>query len=253
MLLSPVILALLATTVIATSFISGIFGMAGGLILLGVLLMVLDVGPAMILFGATQAASNGWRAALWWRHVQWGLVWRFLIGSTAVFLVLRLVALYPDKAWVYIGLGLSPFIADVMPRKLTPDITRPGAPYICGAIVMLMTLLAGVAGPILDVFYQKSALDRRQVVATKAVTQTTGHLYRIVYFGSFAAGIGDGIPSAVFIGAIAFAVVGTTLAARVLEGMSNEAFRHWSRRVIMAVSLIYLGRGLWLLAMGSSA
>ena len=189
MLLSPAILAVLAATVIATSFISGIFGMAGGLILLGVLLMVLDVGPAMILFGATQAASNGWRAALWWRHVQWGLVWRFLLGSTAVFFALRLVALYPDKAWVYIGLGLSPFIADVVPKQLTPDITRPGAPYICGAIVMLMTLLAGVAGPVLDVFYQKSALDRRQVVCDKGRHADDGaslshHLLRIVYGGA---------------------------------------------------------------------
>ena len=248
--MSPVVLALLAATVVATSFVSGIFGMAGGLILLGVLLMVLEVGPAMILFGATQASANSWRAALWWRHVQWGLVWRFLIGSTAVFLALRLVALFPDKALVYIGLGLSPFIADVMPRALTPDITRPGAPYVCGAIVMLMTLLAGVAGPILDVFYQKSGLDRRQVVATKAVTQTAGHLYRIAYFGSFAVGLGDGIAWTVFAGAIAFAILGTTLAARVLDGMSNEAFRQWSRRVITAVSLVYLGRGLWLLAQG---
>jgi uncharacterized protein len=249
-MLSPAILALLAATVVATSFISGIFGMAGGLILLGVLLMVLDVGPAMILFGATQAAANGWRAALWWRHVQWGLVWRFLIGSTAVFLALRLVALFPDKAWVYIGLGLSPFVADVMPRQLTPDITRPGAPYICGAIVMLMTLLAGVAGPILDVFYQKSGLDRRAVVATKAVTQTTGHIYRILYFGSFAAGLGEGIGISVFAGAIVFAILGTTLAARVLEGMSNEAFRRWSKLVITVIGLVYLGRGLWLLALG---
>ena len=250
--MSPTLLVLLAATVIATSFISGVFGMAGGLVLLGVLLMVLDVGPAMILFGATQAAANGWRAALWLRHVQWRLVWPFLIGSTAVFFAMRLVAIYPDKAWVYIGLGLSPFVADVMPRQLTPDITRPGAPYVCGAIVMLMTLLAGVAGPILDVFYQKSALDRREVVATKAVTQTTGHLYRIIYFGSFSAGLGDEIGAHIFVGAIVFAIVGTTIAARVLQGMSNAAFRQWSRLVIMAVSLVYLVRGLWLLMQGTA-
>ncbi len=247
---SPLVLATLALTVIATSFMSGVFGMAGGLVLLGVLLLLLDVAPAMILFGTTQAASNGWRAALWVRHVQWGIVWRFLVGAAAAFVVLRWLQLFPNKAIVYIGLGLSPFLAELLPKALTPDITRPGAPYICGVVIMITTLLAGVAGPMLDVFYQKSGLDRRVVVATKAVTQTAGHLARIVYFGSFTATLDAGIPMWIFGAAIALAMLGTTLAARVLEGMSNEQFRHWSKRVIYSVSAVYGLRGLWLLVAG---
>jgi uncharacterized protein len=247
---SPLILAVLAVTILATSFISGVFGMAGGLILLGVLLVLLDVAPAMILFGSTQAAANGWRATLWIRHVQWGIVWRFLVGAAAAFVVLRWLSLLPNKAVVYIGLGLSPFLAEVLPKQLTPDITRPGAPYICGILIMITTLLAGVAGPMLDVFYQKSGLDRRAVVATKATTQTAGHLARIVYFGSFTATLDGGIPLWIFIAAIAIAMLGTTLAARVLDGMSNEQFRHWSKRVIYSISAVYGLRGLWLLATG---
>ncbi len=60
--------AVLAGSVLFTSFLSGIFGMAGGMILLGVLLAVLDVAPTMVLFGMTQAASNGWRCARWRRR-----------------------------------------------------------------------------------------------------------------------------------------------------------------------------------------
>jgi uncharacterized protein len=161
-MLSAGALATIAATVVATSFISGIFGMAGGLILLGLLLLLLDVGPAMVLFGATQAASNGWRAVLWVKHVRWDYVWRFLIGAVLVFVILRIIHLFPNKAIIYIGLGLSPFLADLLPRQLTPDITRPGAPYVCGALIMATTLLAGVAGPILDTFYQKSGLDRKR-------------------------------------------------------------------------------------------
>jgi uncharacterized protein len=221
------------------------------LILLGVLLLVLDVAPAMILFGATQSAANGWRATLWFKHIQWPIVWRFLIGAALVFLLLRIVSFLPNKAIIYVGLGLSPFLADLLPRQLTPDITRPGAPYICGAIIMATTLLAGVAGPMLDVFYQKSGLDRKAVVATKAATQTAGHLARIVYFGSFMATLDGGIPLWVFGGAIALAMLGTTLAARVLEKMTDADFRLWSKWIIRAISLVYLARGLWLLAVGT--
>jgi uncharacterized membrane protein YfcA len=249
--MSTLALWVAALTIPATSFISGIFGMAGGMILLGVLLLVMDVAPAMILFGATQAAANGWRAVLWLRYIDWAIVWRFLVGAGVLFLILRWVSVFPDKAVLYIGLGLAPFLADLLPRALKPDITRPGAPYWCGAIVMVCTLLAGVAGPLLDVFYQKSNLDRRTVVATKAVTQTVGHLARIAYFDSFASSFGGGIAGWVFAGAIALALLGTTAATRVLEGLSNESFRHWSKRVIQAISAVYLARGIWLLATGN--
>ena len=79
-MLAPFALAVVGITVFATSFVSGLFGMAGGMMLLGVLLVFMDVAPAMVLFGVTQTASNGWRATLWWRHVQWSIVWRFLVG-----------------------------------------------------------------------------------------------------------------------------------------------------------------------------
>ena len=240
-------LSVVAVTILATSFISGIFGMAGGLILLGVLLVFMDVAPAMVLFGAIQTASNGWRSALWLRHVNWGIVWRYLVGSTLMFLALRLVAVLPSKATLYIGLGLIPFAADLLPRKLTPDITRPGAPYICGAFIITLQLLAGAAGHILDIFFQKSQLDRKTIVGTKAVTQVTGHLYRILYFGSFEFAFDAGIPWWAYGAAIALSIMGTSLAAPVLLRMSDVGFRAWSRRLTMSIASIYLAWGLWLL------
>src|SRR4029453_13451951 len=63
--MSAVTIVVVAIVVLVTSFLSGIFGMAGGLILLGVLLIILDVASAMILFGTTQLGANGWRAFLW--------------------------------------------------------------------------------------------------------------------------------------------------------------------------------------------
>jgi uncharacterized membrane protein YfcA len=242
------VLAIIAATILVTSFISGIFGMAGGIILLGVLLIFLDVAPAMMLFGTIQTAANGWRAALWVRYVNWGIVWRYVVGSTLMFLALRWVAVIPSKAVIYLGLGLIPFAADFLPKRLTPDITRPGAPYICGAFIITLQLLAGAAGHILDVFFQKSRMDRKSIVATKAVTQVTGHLYRIAYFGSFVATFDENIPLWAYAVAVALAFCGTSLAALVLHRMTDEGFRMWSRRVTLSVSVTYLARGLWLVA-----
>jgi uncharacterized membrane protein YfcA len=246
-MLTPVALATLALAIPATSFLSGVFGMAGGIVLLAVLLAFLDVAPAMVLFGVTQVAANGWRMWLWRAHVKWRLVGEFLITAMITFAILKLISFVPNKAMVYIGLGILPFIANALPKSMTPDITRPGAAYLCGAVITFLNLVAGVAGSILDVFYQKSGLDRREVVATKAAKQSAGHLMRVFYFGSLAGVAEGGLPAWVFVAAIALAMTGTTLAAHVLEGMSNESFRHWSWRVIATVSGISILRGLWLL------
>ena len=239
-------LSVIAAFVLATSFISGIFGMAGGLILLGVLLVFLDVAPAMVLFGAVQTASNGWRAALWMRHVDWGIVGRYLVGSTTVFLLFRFVEFLPSKAMLYIGLGLIPFAAYLLPVRFTPDITRPGAPYICGAFIITLQLMAGAAGHVLDIFFQKSRLDRKTIVGTKAVTQVFGHLYRIAYFGSFAFAFDTALPWWAYAGALLLAIAGTSLAAPVLLRMSDIGFKVWSRRLTMSIAGIYLAWGLWL-------
>jgi uncharacterized protein len=247
-MLAPAALIVIALTTLATSFISGLFGMAGGLILLGVLLVFMDVAPAMVLFGTIQLVSNSWRATLWARYVDWSIVWRFLIGSTTTFLLLRSVAIVPSKAALYLMLGLLPFAAYMVPRRLSLDITKPGVPYFAGCLIIVLQLMAGAAGHILDVFFQKSHLDRKAIVATKAVTQVMGHVYRIIYFGSFAAAYDDRIPLWTYAAAIVLTITGTSLAAVVLGRMTNEGFRAWSQRVTIGVSVTYLLRGLWLVA-----
>jgi uncharacterized protein len=248
--MTPAALAVVGMTILGTSFISGIFGMAGGLILLGVLLLFMDVVPAMILFGIIQMGANGWRALLWRAHVRWDLVGRYLVGATASFLVMRLVAFVPDKAVVYIGLGVLPFAAELLPRHMWPDITRPWGPYICGAVIMVLQLLAGAAGHILDMFFQRSQIDRKGIVGTKAVCQTTAHLFRVLYFGSLAASLDGQLPVwAIGLG-LALAFTGTSMAALVLERMTDADFRMWSRRIVHAVAVTFLVHGFWLLAKG---
>src|ERR1700693_4191983 len=98
-------LALIAATILISSFLSGVFGMAGGMILLGVLLIYFDVTVAMVLFSIIQFASNGWRAVLWWRYVLWPIFFPYVAGAMLAFAALRLIAYVPDKATVYFLLG----------------------------------------------------------------------------------------------------------------------------------------------------
>ena len=76
----PRLAAHLPVVVGAPQPLAGLFGMAGGLILIGVLLTILPLPSAMVLHAITQMASNGWRAFLWRSHIQWRPVAVYLIG-----------------------------------------------------------------------------------------------------------------------------------------------------------------------------
>ena len=53
------VLAALAVAAVVTSFISGVFGMAGGMLLIGFLLVLVPVPVAMGFHGVIQIAANG--------------------------------------------------------------------------------------------------------------------------------------------------------------------------------------------------
>ena len=63
--MTPFVFAIIGVTIIFSSFLSGVFGMAGGMVLLGVLLVYFDVATAMIFFSIIQFVANGWRAVQW--------------------------------------------------------------------------------------------------------------------------------------------------------------------------------------------
>jgi uncharacterized protein len=245
-MLSLPLVAGIGAAVLATSFLSGIVGMAGGMILMGILLALLPVPAAMVLHGATQMASNGWRALLWRRYIEPRIFLEFAAGALAALALAALVRFIPEKSTAYIVLGLTPFLAALIPAALRPNVDRRGHGFLCGLVCVSLQLTAGVAGPILDVFFVRAALDRRGIVATKAVTQTFAHALKLVYFGGLIGLGGESVPAALVAVSVLVAMLGTTLSRRVLEGLSEAQFRNWTQRLVLVLGLAYIAQGAWL-------
>lgn len=235
--------------VLGTSFLSGIFGMLGGLILMGLLLLVLPVPVAMSLHAVTQMTSNGWRALLWYRYILWRVMPGYIAGSAVAFGLLAWISFQPPTAWVYIGLGIVPFLAVAVPARHAPDIRRPFASTVLGFIVMSIHVVAGVSGALLDIFFFRTDLDRRQIVATKAFSQTIGHFFKLVYFTLVAtrAEVNVEVPLWVFGVSVVTAMAGTSLARIVLDRLSNRAFQLWTRWLAVAIGGVYLLRGAFIM------
>src|SRR5258705_3445280 len=165
-------LAILGLTICATSFIAGIFGMAGGMILLGVLLIYFDVATAMVVFSLLQFSANLSRVLLWRKFILWPIFFQFMIGGTVAFGIMRLIAFIPDKAMVYLVLGAMPFVVEALPRAWRPNIEWRFVPYAAGFATTLGLLIAGSGGLFLDGFFPKRPLDPQNTGATQAGTPT---------------------------------------------------------------------------------
>ncbi len=235
----------LAAAVIATSTLSGVFGMGGGMILMGVYATLLPVRDAMVLHGVTQLASNGFRCWLLRRHIHTPVLAWYGLGAAAgvtIFIAFRFV---PDKATLYVALGALPLVAAALPRSIGLSIEVRPLAVTCGAVVTAAQLSAGVSGPLLDIFFVRGTLDRRQVIGTKAVTQTLGHLLKLLYFGLVVTGDGARpLPVWVYPLVIASAIVGTRAGRALLGVLGEHRFRVTSRALVGAIAAVYLVRGI---------
>ena len=244
MALSVPALAFLALATLVTSFISGILGMAGGMMLMGVLLALFPLPAAMMLHGISQFASNGWRALMLRREIDWRIVGGYAIGAVAMLAVFAMLRWVVGKPAALIALGLMPFAALTLPERLHLNVERRWHPLACGVVCSALSLSAGIAGPILDVFFVRSKMGRHAVVATKAFTQTLSHLMKIAYFGAVVAVEGSDVSPWLAASMVLLAFAGTSASRSVLERISDASFRVWTRRTVMTLGLFYLASGI---------
>jgi uncharacterized membrane protein YfcA len=225
-----------------TAAISGVFGMAGGLLLKGALALVLPVSATFVVHGLLQLVANGWRAILHRRFVSWKIVAIYALGAFTAAALIGLVVYEPTRATLYLLMGLVPGLVWLPQGWVKVDASRPGQAYVCGLSVTGMNLTAGVAGPLLDVFFVRTALTRHEIVATKAATQVFSHLMKIIVYGAplIATG-GKGIPPWwVFALAIPLSMLGTAAGGILLNRLSDVDFKRYLRLILTVIGAVYL-------------
>jgi uncharacterized membrane protein YfcA len=240
--MSVLVASFILAMALVTSLVSGVFGMAGGLILMGGLALVLPVQAALVTHGLIQMVANGWRAVLHRKHVQWRIVGLYALGSASVGAAIAFISYTPSKPLLYLLLGLVPGLT-WLPRKILQlDAAKTPQAVLCGVLVTGLNLLAGVAGPLLDIFFIRTDLTRHKIVSTKAATQVFSHLAKVLVYGAPLLGNGGrGMPPAwVFVLAVPLAMAGTVLGGRILDRLTDKHFLAWTRYIVTGIGFIYL-------------
>jgi len=225
-----------------TATLSGVFGMAGGLVLMGALAFVLPVQAAFVTHGILQLVSNGWRSILHRKYVRWDIVGWYALASLIAGLAVAFLSFTPSKPLLFLLLGLVPGLTWLPQKWINLDAAKPPQAFLSGLSVTGLNLTAGVAGPLLDIFFVRTELTRHAIVATKAATQVFAHLAKILVYGApLFAGTSVGMPPVwVFVLAIPLSMAGTAAGGLILNRMSDVNFKRWTRWIVTGVGVTYL-------------
>lgn len=256
--MTPVTIAILIAATFVTATISGVFGMAGGLIMKGVLVTYLPVAVSMVMHGFIQIVSNLSRALMWRREISWALVGRYAIGAGLGVGLLAVINWRPSQTEVFFLLGFTAMLAQVPRKVIELNVERPLQAEVCGWAVQLLNTLSGVAGPLLDIFFIKTDLTRQTVVATKAATQVLAHAIKIVFWGApLLWGAGEASqhvdafpPLWLFLAVVPVSLAGTALGGAMLDRMTDVGFRTWTKWIVTATGVLYLVQGAMNVAAG---
>jgi len=233
-------LLILAAAALATSALSAIVGMAGGITLLAVMLLFFDPLVAVPLHGVVQLVSNGSRTWVQRRHVRRDIALLYGLALLPMgFAGLAVARNLPPDA-MRAGIGVFVLLATWAPGLLVlgahPERAAPRRRFVLlGAVAGFLNVTVGAIGPLIAPFFLNLGLDRFEIVGTKAACQMLGHLAKGVVF--VAAGFAYAAYSPLLALLCAMVVAGTWLGSLALEHVDERVFTWLYRSVLTLIAL----------------
>src|SRR5262245_31853522 len=232
-------LAAIGATVFVTAVLSGVLGMAGGIALLGVLLVYLPPLVAIPLHGVIQLVSNGARTIVQREHARFDwIAWYSLPLIPAGLVGLRVAKALPET-WVEAAIGAVVLVATWLPGRRgagAVTVRRPRARFFTlGFVTGFLNMVLGAIGPLIDPFFLGLGLTRQALVGTKAACQAIGHAVKVLLFGFAGFAFAEHAPL-LALGSLC-AIAGTWVGSRLLDQMSEESFLWLYRSVLTGLAL----------------
>jgi len=233
-------LVILCSAGLLTAMLSAVIGMAGGVTLLSVMLLFFEPLVAIPIHGVVQLVSNSTRTFVQRKHVDWTILWRYSLMLVPMgFLGIAIAQSLPATVTRAL-IGLFVLVATWKPTWLLigthperADIHRRF--FLLGAVVGLLNMTIGAAGPLIAPFFLRIGLTRQALIGTKAACQAAGHLAKIAIFGVAGFVFSDyALPLALLSLSV---IAGTWIGSRMLESVNEVWFKRLYQGVLTLIAL----------------
>ena len=246
--MDPVTVALLCAVAFASAMLSAVVGLAGGTVLLAVMLLFFEPSAAIPLHGAIQLVSNGARTVVQRRHVAWSVVGWYSLFLLPSALAGARVALAMPPALGTTLIGVFVLVATLRPGWLRIRPAGAGGEArrfaVLGGIAGFLGSLVGAVGPLVAPFFPHLGLSRRGVVGTAAACQGAGHLAKIAAFGwvgfSYREHLGLLMAMSMLV------IAGAAAGSRLLDRVDEVLFTRLYRTVLVLVALRLVSSAAWM-------
>jgi uncharacterized protein len=220
---------------IATSMISAVTGMAGGIVLLSFMTLILPHHVLIPLHGMVQLISNSSRAITLFKEIRWSLLLPFCIGLPfGVFLSLYIIRQIDNKEIFLLLIALLIFYSLFKPKAKTNYLLPAKLYFVVGLISGFLSLLVGATGPFLAPFFLRDDLNKRELIASKSFAQFSTHLLKIPAFLSL--GFDYQAYSLLIIILSIAAITGTVIGVKVLNSIPEALFLKIFRAILFVIA-----------------
>ncbi|MFK8024836.1 MAG: sulfite exporter TauE/SafE family protein [Ilumatobacter sp.] len=230
-------LVIIAIAALLTSVLSAVAGLGGGVILLLVIAQFVAPTTAIPIQGAIQLASNGSRAGLLRRDVDWSVVgWSSLLMLPGSLLGVLVATSLPEDT-IRVMLAVFVLVLAWRPSLLKPtpppgvadDETPTRRPMLLalGASSGFLNSTVGASGPVTSPFLKAVTATHVAFVATAAASQVIAHISKLIAFSADGWRISDHVAVIAIgiVGVIVGTKIGTTLLPKIAARRLDTIFK----------------------------
>ncbi len=245
--MEPTTFFILCLASLITAGVSAVLGMAGGIMLLAVMLLFLEPAVAIPIHAVVQLTSNSSRTVIHARSVRRDLLFPFtILLLPAGALTLPLVQIAPDDA-LRLAIGVFVLVATWRKSWLLLGIDPERIPIrrrfaLIGAGSGAIGPLVGATGPFIAPFFLGIGLNRFELIGTKAACQMTGHLAKMILFAIAGFAFFDYV--GLMVGMAGCVIAGTWLGTRLLHRIDDDRFTQLYKLTLTVVALRLVWSGL---------
>lgn len=238
-------LVVIGAAAFLTSILSAMAGLGGGIILLVTIVQVFSPAVAIPIHGGIQLVSNGSRATILRKQINWRAV-----GISAVLLFpasllgVAFAASIPEQAT---RLAIGVFVLTVawrpglLKRKKSDGLSDRTLVGV-GAVSGFLNTTVGASGPVTSPFFKAVTAGHAAFVATAAAAQVLAHTSKLVAFTLDDFAIGEHL-TVIGIGAIGV-TAGSWFGTRMLGKISEKRLDLLFKVVLTALAIRIIGQAL---------